>query len=151
VNDLRGSIVYNLDQATPAFLAKHQDYQAFLRELDVWDYSTQNIENLRHLSNRIFHVPIGFDPVLERIPRAPRQTIDVLFYGSMTDRRKKVWDKLQDSGLAVQHLFGVYGQERDAFIARSKIILNLHHSEEQTNFEIVRVAYALNNRKAVVG
>ena len=44
-------------------------------------------------------------------------------------------------------LLGVYGAQRDEFIARSKIIINV---SSQVNFEIVRVSYLLANRKAVV-
>ena len=52
-------------------------------------------------------------------------------------------------GINVKALFGVYGRERDKLIARSKIVLNMHHYSSQI-FEIVRVFYLLTNRKAVV-
>ena len=39
--------------------------------------------------------------------------------------------------------------ERDAFLARSKIMLNVHYYESRL-FEIVRVSYLLANRKCVV-
>jgi hypothetical protein len=43
----------------------------------------------------------------------------------------------------------VYGADRDAWIARSKIVLNLHYWDAKI-FEIVRVSYLLANRRAVV-
>lgn len=46
-------------------------------------------------------------------------------------------------------LFGVYGKERDAFIARSKVVIN-HHYFSSELFEIVRVFYLLANSVAVV-
>ncbi len=50
----------------------------------------------------------------------------------------------------VHTLFGVYGKERDSFISRAKIVLNLHHFDSHI-FEIVRVFYLLTNQRAVVG
>ena len=45
--------------------------------------------------------------------------------------------------------FGVYGPEHDAWIARSRMILNLHQAAGAP-FEAVRVAYLLANHCAVV-
>jgi hypothetical protein len=56
---------------------------------------------------------------------------------------------LQNTGLNVAVLFGVYGEERDAVIARSKLVINIHHFEAQV-FEIVRISYLLANRVCVV-
>ena len=49
----------------------------------------------------------------------------------------------------VETLFGVYGSERDAYIARSKIVLNVHYYQAQL-LEQPRIAYLLNNRRFVV-
>ena len=46
-------------------------------------------------------------------------------------------------------LTGCYGEARDQFIARSKVVLNLHYYDSKV-FEIVRVSYLLSNFKAVV-
>ena len=60
------------------------------RRFPVWDYSQANIEQLtvRQVC-RPTHVPIGYVPELTRIAPAP-QDIDVLFYGSLNDRRRAV-------------------------------------------------------------
>ena len=49
----------------------------------------------------------------------------------------------------VKCLVGVYGEERDAYIARSKIVLNLHFYESQI-MEQVRISYLLNNHALVI-
>jgi hypothetical protein len=49
----------------------------------------------------------------------------------------------------VKTLFGVYGKERDEYIGRSKILLNIHYYTTMI-FEAVRVSYLLNNRCCVV-
>jgi len=46
-------------------------------------------------------------------------------------------------------VFGVYGAERDALIARSKIVVNASAYRSRI-FEIARVSYLLANAKAVV-
>jgi hypothetical protein len=97
----------------------------------------------------VVHVPLGFVPELCRIPQAPEEDIDVLFYGVINERRAHILDKLHEAGLAVHAVVGKFGAERDALIARAKVVLNIHFFETKI-FEIPRVSYLLANRKAVV-
>jgi hypothetical protein len=76
--------------------------------------------------------------------------IDVLFYGSINERRAEIINELIKTGLRVKTLFGVYGKERDEWIGRSQLVLN-HHFYNSHIFEIVRVFYLLSNSIAVVG
>jgi hypothetical protein len=143
------AILYNFEQViegspwmTPALLA-------LFRRYPVWDYSQANIERLAawHVP-QLTHVPVGYVPELTRIAAVP-EDIDVLFYGSRSPRRRAVLDALRARGFRVESLFGVYGAGRDAVIARSKIVINMHLYEANV-FEIVRVSYLLANRRAVV-
>ena len=67
----------------------------------------------------------------------------------LSERRYAVLRDLHDRGLRVKWLSGVLGASRDAWIARSKIVLNVHYWEAKI-FEIARVSYLLANRRAVV-
>ena len=58
-------------------------------------------------------------------------------------------DELRKAGARVEAVFGVYGAARDALIARSRVVLNIHFFEAKV-FEIVRVSYLLGNGRAVV-
>ena len=119
------------------------------RRYPNWDYSQANIEYLAALGlPRPTYVPIGYVPELTRIAPAP-EDIDVLFYGMLSERRYAVLRDLHDRGLRVKWLSGVLGASRDAWIARSKIVLNVHYWEAKI-FEIARVSYLLANRRAVV-
>src|SRR5262249_55443542 len=111
----------------------------------------KNLDNWRTRNCRYnpVHVPIGYVTELSRIPVAQPQDIDVLFYGSLNERRNSILNRLSDAGLKVQVAFGVYGRQRDDLIARSKLVLNIHYYESKI-FEIVRVSYLLANSKAVV-
>jgi hypothetical protein len=146
----KNPIFYNLEQlgddlpstTLPAFFD-------LFRRYPTWDYSQGNIERLAVLGlPRPTYVPIGYVPELTRIAPAP-EDIDVLFYGASYERRYAVLRDLRDRGLRVKWLSGVYGASRDAWIARSKIVLNIHYWEAKI-FEIVRVSYLLANRRAVV-
>ncbi|MCF1481887.1 MULTISPECIES: hypothetical protein [Rhizobium/Agrobacterium group] len=119
--------------------------------LEIWDYSPANIEILNRIGGRpVKYLQLGFQKELDRIAPAPVRDIDVLFYGSMNERRAEILYGLQARGLVIEHLFDVYGRERDAWIARSKVVLNMHLLESQI-FEVVRVFYLLINGVAVVG
>lgn len=144
-----GSIIYNLEQLGGAEL--QPAYYELARRLQVWDYDQRNIDKWKNLGcARVpVHVPIGYVPEMTRISPAPAQDIDVLFYGSLNERRHRILNALKDLGIKVHAVFGVYGRERDDLIARSKIVLNVHFYEAKV-FEIVRVSYLLANSKAVV-
>ncbi|MCA8003178.1 CgeB family protein [Burkholderia metallica] len=118
---------------------------------ETWDYSERNLAKLHSVGIReARHLKLGFHPALRRIPANVEQDIDVLFYGSIGPRRQVVLDALAARGLKVCAVYGVYGQARDALIARAKVVLNLHHYASHI-FEIVRVFYLMTNGKAIVG
>ncbi len=114
----------------------------------VWDYSGQNVEFLhRQGISQARLLPIGFHPGLETIVHREPE-IDVLFYGSMNQRRGEIIERLSRR-LEVKVLTGVYGRERDEFISRSRIVLNMHYYSSQI-MEQARISFLLNNRCFVV-
>ena len=117
----------------------------------VWDYSQRNIERFLSLGvANVRKLNLGFQKELVRIPKDVAKDIDVLFYGALNRRRVLILEKLQKAGLRVETLFGVYAGKRDQWVARSKVVLNLHYHRSQI-FEVVRVFYLLTNSVAVVG
>ena len=52
-------------------------------------------------------------------------------------------------GLNVSAIYGVFGEQRNEMIARSKVILN-HHFFETKILEMVRISFLLANRCAVL-
>jgi hypothetical protein len=141
-------ILFNLEQITPNSPWLTQDYLALLGRYPVWDYSQGNIAELAKMGIRAAHCGIGYAPELTRIAAAP-EDIDVLFVGSVNERRLIVLKQLAERGVNVDARFNLYGGERDAFVARAKIILNVHFYDARL-FEIVRVSYLLANKKCVV-
>ena len=123
---------------------------AWVRRFETWDYSPRNIAAFERLGlPGVKLLEIGHQPQLTRIPKSDNPDIDVLFYGSVTDRRRVVFDEITARGMNLVKLFAVYGAERDEYIARSKVVLNLHNHASEI-FEVVRVHYLLSNAVAVV-
>lgn len=119
----------------------------------VWEYAESNARVLLDKlgMRRVVMCPIGYHPSMTRIEPAQKQDIDVLFYGALPPRRTAILAELGNAGIAVKTLYGVYGKDRDRYIARSKIVLNLHYGfDGGAVFEIFRVSYLLSNGKCVV-
>lgn len=130
----------------------YSGYRRMLREHrgQVLDYSQENSRRLTEILGRtVKYVPVGYAPEMTRIVPAVEQDIDVLFYGSLNERRNKILDDLRAAGLKVEYFWGVYGVERDKYVARAKIVLSMHYYTPGI-FEAVRVSYLLANKKIVV-
>lgn len=147
------AIVFNAEQ-----VRENSTHPLWLKYLDrlrcqqVWDYSQENVARLAKLGvERVAHCSVGYYPGLEQVLRAPlaEEDVDVLFYGSLNKRREEVLAQLRARGLRVQHLFGVYGAERDAWISRSKVILNAHFYPRPI-WEVFRCSLPIANGKLVV-
>jgi hypothetical protein len=115
----------------------------------VWDYSAENISFLKQQGIPAKLLPVGYHESLNVMKHDSPKDIDVLFYGCMNDRRRRILEELIALGYKVEYLFGVYGQKRDAYIARAKIVLNIHFYESQI-LEVVRLAYLINNKVFVL-
>ena len=144
-----GAILFNLEQISLDSVWLGNGYVDLLRRHRVWDYSIKNIAALAESGITATLCEIGYTPGLTRISPAPAQDIDVLFVGSMNERRLAVLQGLADRGVNVFTAFNAYGPERDALCARAKIVLNIHYYEAKV-LEIVRVSYLLANRIVVV-
>lgn len=145
-----GSIIFNTEQVGAGPEIWNQRVLHFVRNFESWDYSERNIEQFKSLGIRCpKRFKFGYHPKLNRISKDIAKDIDVLFYGAMNERRTAVLDTLEQSGLRVKRLFGVFGPERDSFIARAKVVLNMHQHDTK-DFEIVRAHYLMNNQKAIL-
>jgi len=142
-------ILYQLEQlgATDGILTP-QRLEILRQAAEIWDYSPINIEFLksRGVAN-VKLLPIGFHEKLCTIEKT-QEDIDVLFYGVVNGRRETLLKHLGER-CRLKILGGVYGQERDAIIARSKIVLNVHCYDAQI-MEECRISYLLNNERFVI-
>jgi predicted O-methyltransferase YrrM len=142
------TILFNLEQPSHPNMAKVRKLAHDSRVI-VWDYSMRAVQEWKDFGHeRVCHVPIGYTPNLTRIPHH-EPSLDVLFVGWLTPRRRALIDELQRYGLNVYASAACYGGGRDQLISKAKVILNVHH-DGRDRFEIVRCSYAMANAKCVV-
>jgi len=124
-----------------------------LRKYEVWDFSWLNIDRINRRYNLKINkcIQLGYTAELNRINLKDfkDRDIDILFCGSLSNRRKAILDEMSNLNLKIVHLFGVYGKTRDEYILRSKLLLNLHY-HEFGSLEHVRIFYYLSNQCAVL-
>jgi len=143
-------VIVNLEQHTPESEWFTPTLLGAYRDNVVWDYSQANIDSLTRQGCRSVHwVPIGSMPQMLRIPVAA-QDIDVLHYGALTPRRLEALNAVKAAGLRVVALGSVFGAERDRYIARAKVVLQVRAEPYHRIFEVVRASYLMTNGKAIV-
>ena len=148
------TILYNFEQFSERQLVGTGMAQLAQR-FQIWDYSAANLPKWQDCDPRFtpFHAPVSYAPTLTRIADAPAQDIDLLFIGSTGPaRNSKLYDLSVDvSRPSLVVLQNIWGAQRDDFISRSHLMLNLSGDSPTLRiFEIVRVSYYLANHKAVV-
>jgi hypothetical protein len=146
------SIVYNFEQIRGLQKNKiRPEVHIITERFQIWEYSKANFDSWNMLGvNNPKLVPVGYAPVLTRIPKPDTQDIDVLIYGMSGEKRGNAFHRLSHAGLKILFVSGLYGDSRDMLIARSKIILNVNLYDFAQIFEIVRVSYLFANKKAIV-
>lgn len=83
-------------------------------------------------------VPLGFSSKLVSSDLGTHaETIDVLFVGLETAKRKTLIDKMRNSGITVVHPnaggIEIFGTDLDKVAAKSKIVLSLNAFQSATN------------------
>lgn len=145
------AILYNLEQSTVDWVKRLAGHYS---RYTVWDYSATNVRYWQENGIWARHVPIGYVPELslmglQRPAFESGRDIDVLFYGMVENRRATVLDQVIRRGLNTVVLQNTFGNQRDSFIQRAKVALNIH-AYPHSVFEIVRCSYLWANRVAVL-
>jgi len=144
------TIVYNVEMMVTGspFLPA---LSAFIRRFETWDYSAANVAAWRAagVSDRVRLLRPGYLPEDTAIDPAAPCDIDALFYGSINWRRDAILRDIARAGVRLQVALNIYGAARNALIARSKLIVNIH-SREDSVLEFARISHALANHKLLV-
>jgi hypothetical protein len=131
-NQLSGQhhIVFNFEQLRSDSIYVNEAYIAWLKNKVVFDYHTQNIEYLKEINGAAqvaFEIPLATSAELNYFPEMPNTgEVDVLFFGSPSERRTQIFDQLKNAGLKVELVSGAYGRELTPAIKRAKLILHVH-------------------------
>lgn len=141
-------IAVQLEQITSQWISP--DYLDRLRHaVEVWEFSRTSVPILRLLGINAVHVPLGKSETTIPPLNEQGEDIDVLFFGSLNERRQAIIEGLRDYGISVHLAQGVFGATKDALIDRSKIVLNLHYYDKASD-EQLRIIPALMRVKLVV-
>lgn len=138
-------IFVNLEQLGEGGAGVRPEYMRLLRDSIVADYDAANLAAYGADPQDVPLLPLQHAPYLA--PAQPltlqERPIDLLFFGSMNERRRRFIERIEACGVTVT-LFDqpVYGPERDAFIVQSKAVLNCHFYDT-ARFEQVRVQHCL--------
>ncbi|MGJ7527933.1 glycosyltransferase [Variovorax sp. GB1P17] len=152
-------IVVNFEPMVLGTHAWNERYLGVLKQCYLWEYSKSNFQRHRQLEYRnADYVALGWEPgAAEILPLSDilpdeQQDIDVVFFGSLTRRRIDILEGLMARGLRVEVNRGRAWtlEERNGFMRRAKIVLNLHNWEESRIVEVPRLSILLRHRKAVV-
>ena len=118
----------------------HPSYYKMLRnlstELNIIDYSEENIPYLKDIFKNVFLFP----PFFNTDCKAKTKNIDILsltnnFYRK-TILNKNVFDKLKFNILFIDDC---YGQLRDEYFSTSKVYINIHGSDDHNTMEMIRL------------
>lgn len=148
-------VFVNLEQLGAGGAAVPESYLKLLGTSAVIDYHPANVPVYTQYPEDVPLAPFVHAPYLATeggqppIPLAQRP-IDLLFFGSMNERRRKLIARIEQQGLSVSQFdHPVYCSERDHYIRQAKAVLNCHFYES-SRFEQVRVAHCLSLGTPVV-
>ena len=140
--DRRKTAIFNFEQLGSTSAIATAQYRRWLRDWLVFDYHAANIEVLKRdngPAQQAFEVPIvpshsialpGGDP--------STKTVDVLFYGTLNQRRARILAELEAAGLKVERVDGAYGPELTPAIRRARLVLSVHFYEAAL-FPVARI------------
>jgi hypothetical protein len=136
------AVIFNFEQLASTQPVTGDEYADWLRRWVVADYHTANIEWLRRESGdaqRVFELPVvPCDTIAWRADLPYEPTVDVVFFGTLSERRQRVIDGLLAAGLSVEVVQGSFGEELAPAIKRARVVLHVHFYETGL-FPIARV------------
>lgn len=152
-----GTILYNLEQYAGFEPKSPEMFATIADRYQIFDYCQANLEWWHQFHPRFtpYYARVSYAPCLSRIGTQENEDIDILFVGALYPARAEslfaCGKPMSQTAHSVVSLTNIWGKQRDEFISRSKVLLNLSNPSADTRiFEIVRVSYYLANRKAVI-
>ncbi len=126
------------------------------RAVCVLQTYTPSYTQLYQYNINTIYFPITFHPSLTNMYQLNMncdKNIDVLFYGSLNDRRRNIIKTIKQAGINIYcpNLISnnrTFGKDKDALIYRSKIILITNYYD--TDCDHARSIYLMSNKKMII-
>jgi len=134
---------------------------------EIWDYDLDNIDFIKSegITTKIKHVPLEYTSKLIRKNKIENPKYDLLFFGTINDKRAKYLSKLSkkynmciispNNNIHQQYDFGkyaigaIFSDEIYNYIFNSKIIINLHFYDSSIQEQVRLFELLINNRIVV--
>lgn len=156
-------IIYQMEQL---FIAKEPhwvDVPKVCRRLneakaagaEIWEMCAVNEAFLLERSIKVDKVlPLKYAKTLEELNVDAEPEIDLFFYGNLNERRSRKLASLAynfyHKDVSIMWISNLDFDLQKKYIEKSKIILNIHHTENFNRQEQPRIFYALINKKCVL-
>jgi hypothetical protein len=138
-------VFVNLEQLGEGGAPVSPEYLQLLSNSMVVDYHAGNCSAYSARPSEVPVLPLLFAPYLKPAVSTPLEDrpIDLLFFGSINERRRSWLERIEALGLSVAVFDGpLYGPERDQFIMQAKAVINMHFYAS-SRFEQARVAHCM--------
>lgn len=141
----------------PLYVKKYEHLKEIINCSSVifWgDYTNRNLNALYNISKPLKNIPFFWSPFCEfhfnsfiksNNIENEKKDIDVLFYGGINNRRRKILSELINKGLKVvsttQKFDNIY-----KMMNRSKLVIVIHFYDEDTPVDYYRIAPLISNK-----
>lgn len=113
--------------------------------IGAWDLVADNLEEYSKYGVAAKFLRIGFHEKLSDIDRNKEKDLDYYFFGTISERRKKILQQLSNAGFRGLADNSCPYFLRNDRIARAKVQLNLIQDNKYSHVPSIRVAYLNNN------
>ena len=127
----------------PSWQMNNYDYMKLLSKSRVFDYTKKSQNFLKE--TQFFSLP----PLYNSKNILPKEN-DVLFIGSINDRRKLIFRELFNDGVYISLKFKIFGNELFKEIEKSKVFLDANY-DSQYSFNIYRFCLCADTNTIYVG
>lgn len=124
---------------------KYLDY-VLKKNINLIDFSFENVNILKKYNKKCKYIPyqVNKDEIFNY-----DKIYDVAIIGKLNNRRKKIYNELKLMNINIINIIG-WSKQRDDKLFRSKIILNIHYSEDYKIFEELRCNRCIFNKMIVL-
>tara|TARA_R110002073_G_scaffold217844_3_gene378136 strand:- start:17834 stop:23827 length:5994 start_codon:yes stop_codon:yes gene_type:complete len=136
-------LIYQIEQKNILSASDLYVLKDFLKEMpNIIEFSHNNNFHSKNIDLKL--------PLIQSQTNNTQKDIDILFYGSLSTRRKNILKQLyQFKKYKIKYVYDTYGNELLNLINRSKIVLNLH-TQNDSFFEIFRINLALSYNTHII-